>query len=255
MEKQADVTVFAYQGQTVRTVTGTDGEPWWVAKDVCDVLGLSDTNKALLPLEEDEKLTRILFGSGQRRKVWLINESGLYTLILRSNKPQAKPFRRWVTHEVLPAIRRTGGYRMEGRQVPEDIVPVSRQFREAVRLARDAGMDKKQAVFSANQLTEALTGYDCLALLGVPRPEQGPGQVPAFFREQVLLGAEYVESSQALYEAYLKWAQANGQRRMSQIRFNREIAATFPMVQKGRNSRTRRFEFRGLRLAVREVTA
>lgn len=87
-----------------------DGEPWFVAMDVCGVLGLTDTNKAIQPLEDDEKLTRKLFASGQNRKMWMINESGLYALILRSNKPNAKVFRKWVTGEVLPALRKRGYY-------------------------------------------------------------------------------------------------------------------------------------------------
>ena len=87
--------------------------PWFVAKDVCSILQLSDTSKALIKLDDDEKLTRKIFGLGQSRSMWLVNESGLYNLIFRSNKPEAKTFRKWVTSEVLPAIRRKGGYEVE----------------------------------------------------------------------------------------------------------------------------------------------
>lgn len=85
-------------------------KPWFVAKDVCEILGLSDTNKALQKLDTDEKLTRKIFGSGQNRRMWVINESGLYALILRSNKPFAKSFRKWITSEVIPSILRKGYY-------------------------------------------------------------------------------------------------------------------------------------------------
>lgn len=85
-------------------------EPWFVAKDVCDALGLTDTGKTVERLDDDEKLTRIVFVSGQNRQMWHVNESGLYNLIFQSRKPEAKVFRKWVTSEVLPSIRKTGMY-------------------------------------------------------------------------------------------------------------------------------------------------
>ncbi len=101
--------VFSYEGNEVRTVRHGD-ETLWVLKDVCDVLGLSDTNKVADRLDGDE-LTRIKFVSGgQTREMYAVTESGLYSVILRSDKPDAKKFKRWVTHEVLPTIRRHGAY-------------------------------------------------------------------------------------------------------------------------------------------------
>lgn len=100
---------FYYDKREIRTVQRGD-ETWWVLKDVCDVLGLSDTNKVAERLDTDE-LTRIKFGSGgQNREMYVVSESGLYNVILRSDKSEAKNFRRWVTHEVLPAIRKHGAY-------------------------------------------------------------------------------------------------------------------------------------------------
>ncbi len=90
-----------------------DGEPWMVGKDVAAVLGYSDTDQALRNhVDEDDKLTRQFNGSGQKRTMIVINESGLYSLVLSSKLPGAKKFRRWVTAEVLPAIRKTGGYNL-----------------------------------------------------------------------------------------------------------------------------------------------
>jgi prophage antirepressor-like protein len=85
-------------------------EPWFIAKDVCDALNLTDVGKTVERLDEDEKLMRTLFVSGQNRQLWLVNESGLYNLIFQSRKPEAKAFRKWVTSEVLPSIRCTGSY-------------------------------------------------------------------------------------------------------------------------------------------------
>ena len=97
----------------IRTVT-QNGEPWFVAKDVCEALELYDVSKAVERLDEDE-LTRIKFVSGgQNRDMFIVNEPGLYTLILGSRKPEAKAFKRWITHEVLPAIRKTGRYATPG---------------------------------------------------------------------------------------------------------------------------------------------
>ena len=86
------------------------GEPWFVAKDICDVLGLSNITEALRNLEDDELTSEILKSGNQGREMKLISESGLYALVIRSNKPNARKFRKWITAEVLPAIRRTGRY-------------------------------------------------------------------------------------------------------------------------------------------------
>ena len=86
------------------------GNPWFVAQDVCEILDLGNITMAMDRLDEDEKLTSLILKSGQKRKTWIINESGLYNLIFRSSKPEAKAFRKWVTATVLPEIRKTGGY-------------------------------------------------------------------------------------------------------------------------------------------------
>ena len=102
--------VFSYQDKQVRTVL-INGEPWFVAKDVCDVLAISNNRDALSRLDEDEKNTVALTdGNRGNPNTVIVNESGLYSLILGSRKPEAKAFKRWVTHEVLPAIRETGRY-------------------------------------------------------------------------------------------------------------------------------------------------
>ena len=94
----------------VRTMM-IDGDPWFVGKDVADILGYADTDQALRKrVDNEDKLTRQIDGGGQKRNVTIINESGLYALILSSKLQNAKKFKRWVTAEVLPAIRKTGTY-------------------------------------------------------------------------------------------------------------------------------------------------
>ena len=91
---------------TIRTVN-IDGEPWFIAKDVCDILGVQNVTQATQQLEDFE---RSMFNIGRQGEANIINESGFYSLVLRSRKPIAKPFRIWVTSEVLPSIRKHGMY-------------------------------------------------------------------------------------------------------------------------------------------------
>lgn len=94
----------------IRTVV-LDGEPWFVGKDVAAALGYKDTSDALKKhVDEEDKLTRRFADSGQIREMYVINESGVYSLVFSSKLPTAKAFKRWVTSEVLPSIRRTGSY-------------------------------------------------------------------------------------------------------------------------------------------------
>lgn len=96
-----------------------EGELWFVAKDVCDILGIKNSRDAVSSLDDDEKLVSVIPTSGQNRSVNLVNESGLYALIFRSNKPSAQKFRKWVTKEVIPSIRKKGYYgRIDRTQVP-----------------------------------------------------------------------------------------------------------------------------------------
>lgn len=102
--------IFNYNDKQVRTVQ-KDGEPWFVLKDVCEVLGLGSSHKVYDRLDEDERnQIPVIDSIGRNQNTAIINESGLYNVILRSDKPEARPFRKWVTGEVLPAIRRHGAY-------------------------------------------------------------------------------------------------------------------------------------------------
>jgi prophage antirepressor-like protein len=106
--------VLNFEENTVRTIN-RDGEMWWVLKDVCDVLDISNSREVANRLDEDELMSVKLTSGGQEREMTIISESGLYSVILRSDKPKAKPFRKWVTSEVLPSIRKTGGYTLPGK--------------------------------------------------------------------------------------------------------------------------------------------
>lgn len=104
-----EMQTFVYSGVEVRTVR-KDGAPWFVLKDVCGVLGIANDRNISARLDTDEKGVHLVDTLGGSQEMTVISESGLYNVILRSDKPEAKPFRKWVTAEVLPAIRRSGGY-------------------------------------------------------------------------------------------------------------------------------------------------
>lgn len=98
-----------YKENPVRIIE-KDGEPWFVAKDVCNVLELANPRSSMALLDEDERGVHSMDTPSAKQEMAIISEAGLYSLILRSRKPEAKAFKRWVTHEVLPSIRKTGAY-------------------------------------------------------------------------------------------------------------------------------------------------
>lgn len=104
--------VFNASNQQVRTVT-IDSEPYFVAKDVCVILGISNHNDAVGRLDDDEKRGSVMPTPSGTQQMVVVNESGLYHLIFQSRKPEAKAFRKWVTAEVLPTLRRTGRYEVK----------------------------------------------------------------------------------------------------------------------------------------------
>jgi anti-repressor protein len=106
---------FQFNGTEVTAIIDEFGEPWFVAKEVCALLGIGNTAQALSYLEEYEHtiITDDSLTSSRNPNVSIINESGLYSLILKSRKPEAKAFKKWVTSELLPTIRRTGGYALD----------------------------------------------------------------------------------------------------------------------------------------------
>lgn len=129
-----ELELFNFEGSEVRTLT-IDGNPYFVGKDVAEILGYKNTKDALLKhVDDDDKLGSQIATSGQRRLMTVINESGLYSLILSSKLPDAKKFKRWVTSEVLPAIRKHGGYLTDEKMKeallnPDTIITLATQLK------------------------------------------------------------------------------------------------------------------------------
>lgn len=105
-----ELEAFDFRGREVRVVADEASEPWWVAADVCVVLGIVNPSSSLAQLDDDERGLRTMETPSGAQSMAVVNEAGLYSLILRSRKPEAKAFKRWVTHEVLPTIRKHGAY-------------------------------------------------------------------------------------------------------------------------------------------------
>ncbi len=110
MASKKALQVFGYEGKEIRVTMGDNGEPRFVAADVCKVLELERPQDSVRYLDDDEKGVCLVNTPSGKQRMTVITESGLYSLILRSRKPEAKQFKRWITHEVLPTIRKTGEY-------------------------------------------------------------------------------------------------------------------------------------------------
>lgn len=128
------VQVFAFNGDEVRALV-INGDPWWVAADVAAALELGNPRSSLARLDDDEKGVHTMDTPGGPQQMVTVNEPGLYSLILRSRKPEAKSFKRWITHKVLPALRTTGTYGApRTTAVPEPATTIS--WDQAAAIAR-----------------------------------------------------------------------------------------------------------------------
>ena len=140
---QSNVKLFEKEEFGKVRVVMREGEPWFVAKNVCECLELGNVTEALRGLDDDEKVqleTNIINPEVGGRGTLLISEAGLYSLILRSRKPEAKAFKRWVTHEVIPSIRKTGHY---GEW---NLPRIPKSFPDALRMIADIEEEKQLAI-------------------------------------------------------------------------------------------------------------
>jgi len=165
-----ELQVFSYEGKEIRTIQ-RNGETWWVLKDVCGVLGLSNARMIADRLDEDDvSLAYVTDSMGRRQQTNIVNESGLYNVILRSDKPEAKKFKRWVTHEVLPQIRRHGAYITTSKieEIMNDpdswiklLTALKEERQEKERLQLQTAQDKPKVVFA-----DAVSASDGTILIG-----------------------------------------------------------------------------------------
>lgn len=192
-----DLKVFAYGEQKVRTVL-VENEPWWVLADVCRVLGIANSRNASSRLDDDEKGVHLVDTLRGKQKMTLVSESGLYSVILRSDKPEAKEFKRWVTHEVLPSIRQTGAYATPAWS-PPNVVPVAvpvapdlpietalRRAELLIRAAEHPALPQEEQLRLLNQASVDLTGMGVRAPVAeAPEGARFPAAFLSSNREEV----------------------------------------------------------------------
>lgn len=141
-------------------------EPWFVSKDICDALGISNNRDALKNLDDDEKGVAKTYTPGGDQNLTIVNESGLYALIIRSNKPVARKFRKWVTSEVLPSIRKYGSYTTDARKMDAVMKRAETKAVKTLLVTLDktlSGTDKrviaKQCLTTEREVIQVLSGY------------------------------------------------------------------------------------------------
>lgn len=149
----------------VRAVS-INSEPWFVGKDVALVLGYTDTNQAIRKhVDNEDKLTRCFDGSGQTREMTIINESGLYSLILSSKLPGAKQFKHWVTSEVLPSLRKYGGY-IAGQEEMSDTELIAKALLVADRKIKEKDQQIRQLTDKAEEMRPKALFADSVTAAG-----------------------------------------------------------------------------------------
>jgi anti-repressor protein len=201
--------IFMYEGAQVRTVI-VNGQPNWIAKDVCEILEIGNVTDALKRLDEDERNLVSIEGASNGLPVNAVTESGLYSLILGSKKPEAKPFKRWVTHEVLPTIRKHGAY-MTPETIektilnPDFIIGLATQLKteQSARIAAEIKLDEqKPLVLFAESLQvskDSVLVADLAKLLKQNGIDMGEGRLFRWLRAEGYLiksGSEYNQPTQ-----------------------------------------------------------
>lgn len=212
-----NLQIFNYNGNEVRTIQ-KDGEPWWVLKDVCGILGISKYRDTASRLDEDERGSVRVDTPGGEQEMTVVNESGLYNVILRSDKPEAKPFRKWVTSKVLPSIRKHGAY-MTPQKIeevllnPDTIIKLATELKaeQEKRVALESKVEQdKPLVAFANSVSVAKTSIlvgELAKLLKQNGVDMGQNRLFAWMRENGYLisrkGTDYNMPTQRSMEMEL----------------------------------------------------
>lgn len=204
MSNSASISVFNFEKSQVRIVS-TTSQQWFIAKDVCDILGLKNTTEAVRSLDGDEKSNfRISDVAGGRENI-VVSESGLYALIMRSNKPNAKRFRKWVTSEVLPSIRKTGAYGAQVKGVPQDLLEIAKLAVAAAEAERERAKvlasENEKIKPLAKYATDVLSSHDLITINAIA----GEIGISAVSLNQFLKETEILYKRGELYYEFSQW--------------------------------------------------
>lgn len=182
---QQSIVPFDFQGRPIRVISDSVGEPWFIAADVCKILELDNVSRAVASLEEEDKGVTTSNTLGGEQQVTTVSEAGLYDLVFKSRKPEAKAFKRWVMREVLPSIRKTGSYsisktgdhRLDAlemlRQNVLAIIDIEKQQAETER--RVKLLEESVSDLSAEENFFTVMGY--YALRGQKAPREAMAQI------------------------------------------------------------------------------
>lgn len=220
---------YYFQSEEVRTIS-IGNSPWFVARDICNILSLSNISMALERIPDTHKGINQIDTLGGVQQMAIVSEPGLYRLIIRSDKPQAEPFMEWITGEVLPAIRKTGQYSLANHYEPfvpatEGTAAISvprleeaaRGVKAAMIMARAYGWKTEDARQYANKVVLDITGIDTLALLNIPvkqgmatPPLRDPREeltqiVGQYLEERCAIDVSERVSSTELYTDFTNW--------------------------------------------------
>lgn len=147
----SNIIPFKYNSKQVRAIS-KDGEPWFILQDVCKALEIANVGNVTARLDVDEKDIHYADTPGGKQMMVIVNEPGLYNVILRSDKPEAKAFKRWITHEVIPSIRKHGAYTLQKPQCIEDLIIMQatamKELRTEVKQLQTTQQAIKDAVVS-----------------------------------------------------------------------------------------------------------
>lgn len=159
-----EIQQFDFKGATLRTLTDEEGEPWFVLKDCMSILGLGNPTETVKMFDEDEFSTAEVIDSiGRRQQAYIICEPGLYRLVMKSRKPEAKEFQRWVTHEVLPSIRKHGAY-MTQQTLDKALTSPDFLIQLATRLKEE--QEKVKELEPKARFADAVAASDGTCLIG-----------------------------------------------------------------------------------------
>lgn len=212
---ESNIQIFDYKNFKVRTVQ-KDGEPWFVLKDVCGVLNLGTPARVAERLDGDEvSLTHLTDSIGRQQETTIINEPGLYNVVLRSDKPEAKPFRKWVTSDVLPSIRKHGLYATEDLLANPDLAIAAftalKEERERRKELEAVVEEQKPLVSFANKVSntkDLINMGEMAKLLKDKHIDIGRNRLFAILREEGILMKSNVPYQQYIDRGYFEVKEA-----------------------------------------------
>lgn len=238
----ASLELFAFEDSLVRIHKDDNGDPWFVAKDICRVLEISKHRDAIARLDEDERGSVLVDTLGGRQNMSSVSESGLYALIFTSRKPEAKKFRKWVTSEVLPSIRKTGKFerepmeqaevRLRASKIKLRAAVKSRLMTLAVQVSKMEGGDSEEDVLEKYiSLAEVLAGP---SRTGSCRADPVDELIDGFISECVEDALGFQLGASEFYKAFYIWCSDNGEQCVpTLVLFGRRMGERFRKVRQG----------------------